>query len=114
MLRTKAKPIQFIDGKCHIKKRKSHKTALSGYYAYVSHDLLLMPSGADTHLLTHKQKPFQETNLIKGRVAWLKNLDKVHNTFAFPNCRAFIYMEIYMNFVTLCSVIRCSQAVVHL
>ena len=50
---TKATSIQFIDGKCHIKKRKSCKTALSGYYACVSRDLLLMPSGADTHTHTH-------------------------------------------------------------
>ena len=40
--------IQFINGKCHIKKRKSLKTALSGYYACVLRDLLLMPLGADT------------------------------------------------------------------
>ena len=31
---TKATAIQFIDEECHIKKRKSRKTALSGYYAY--------------------------------------------------------------------------------
>ena len=29
----KATAIEFIDGKCHIKKQKNHKTALSGYYA---------------------------------------------------------------------------------
>ena len=46
---TKATAIQFIDGKCHIKKQKSHKTTLSGYYVCASHDLLLMPSGVDTH-----------------------------------------------------------------
>ena len=46
---TKATAIEFIDGKCHIKKRKSCKTALSSYYACVSRDLLLVPSGVDTH-----------------------------------------------------------------
>ena len=53
---TKAMAIQFIDGKCHIKKRKSRKTALSSYYACVSRDLLLMPSGAYTHTHTHTCK----------------------------------------------------------
>ena len=61
---TKATAIQFIDGKCHIKKWKSCKTALSGYYACVSHDLLLMPSGVDTHMQTYQRlwtKRFQKT-----------------------------------------------------
>ena len=31
-----------------MKKQKSLKTALSGYYLCVLHDMLLMPSGADT------------------------------------------------------------------
>ena len=63
---TKAMDIQFINGKCHIKKRKSRKTALSGYYTCVSRELLLMASGANTqtdtqtctytHMLTRKQK----------------------------------------------------------
>ena len=46
---TKAMPIQFVYGKCHIKKRKGHKTALFGYYACLSCDLLVMSLGADTH-----------------------------------------------------------------
>ena len=50
---TKATHIQFIDGKSHIKKQRGHKTALSGYYACLSHDLLLMALGADTHTHTH-------------------------------------------------------------
>ena len=36
-----------------IKKWKSRKTALSGNYACVSRDLLLMPLGVDTHTHTH-------------------------------------------------------------
>ena len=48
---TKATHIQFINSKkCHIKKRKSRKTALSGYYTCVSRCLLLMPSGVDTYI----------------------------------------------------------------
>ena len=49
---TKATPIQFIDGKSHIKKRRGSKTDLSGYYACLSRDLLLMTTGADTHMRT--------------------------------------------------------------
>ena len=68
---TKATAIQFIDSKCHIKKRKSRKIALSGYYACVSRDLLLVPSVADTH--THTQtyqcswmKRFQEARHVQA------------------------------------------------
>ena len=45
-------PIQFIDSKCHIKKWKSRKTALFNYYTWLSHNLLLMLSGAGTHTHT--------------------------------------------------------------
>ena len=38
-----------------MKKQRCCKTALSGYYTCFSRDLLLMPSGADTH--THKHTP---------------------------------------------------------
>ena len=44
---TKSMPIQFINSKCHIRKPKSRKTTLSGYYACHSCDLLLMPSEMD-------------------------------------------------------------------
>ena len=50
---TKATPIQFIDSKSRIKERRGCKTALSGYYACLSHDLLLMALGAGTHTHTH-------------------------------------------------------------
>ena len=58
---TKAIAIQFINGKCHnYNETKSHKTDLSGYYACVSHDLILMALGADTqthiHIPMHLQK----------------------------------------------------------
>ena len=33
---TKATPIHFIDSKSRIKKRRGHKTALSGYYECVA------------------------------------------------------------------------------
>ena len=51
---TKAMAIQFIDSKCHIMKQKSRKTALSGYYACVSRDVLLMASRR-THTHTDVQ-----------------------------------------------------------
>ena len=67
---TKAMPIQFIDGKCHIKKQKSHKTPLFSYYAYLSFDLSLKPSGADTHTLTYtnvcKQNDFKKPGACAG------------------------------------------------
>ena len=50
---TKAMPIQFIDGNSHLKKQRSHKTALFGYYACLSRNLLLMALGADTHTHTN-------------------------------------------------------------
>ena len=50
---TKAMPIQFINGRSHIKKWRGHKTTLSGYYACLSRDLLLMALGADTHTYTN-------------------------------------------------------------
>ena len=49
---TKAMPIQLIDGRSHMKKWRCCKTALSGYYAYFSCDVLLIPLGADTHTNT--------------------------------------------------------------
>ena len=59
---TKATSIQFIDSRSHIKKQRGHKTVLSIYYASLSHDLLLLPLGADTHIHQHLQlKQFQET-----------------------------------------------------
>ena len=71
----KATAIQFIDGKCYIQKQKSYKTALSGYYTSVSCDLLLMPlRRGHTHIVTHKQKRFQETRHMqtKATPAWFK------------------------------------------
>ena len=56
--------IQFIDSKSCIKKRRGLKTALSSYYACLSRDLLLMASGADTHIHIKQRsqtKRFQET-----------------------------------------------------
>ena len=50
---TKAMHIQFIDGRSYIKKQRSSKTALPGYYACLSRDLLLRPSRVDTHTDTY-------------------------------------------------------------
>ena len=77
---TKATPIQFTYGKSGIKKRRDRKTALPGYYACLSRDLLLMASGADTHTHTHththqysRTKRFQETRRAPSAVrAWFK------------------------------------------
>ena len=90
---TKAMPIQFIDSKNHIKKWKGHKTALSGYYTCLSRDLLLMPSGADTH--THTPTFTDETILrnlaCAGLQPGLKNIFLFEcyirvNQFSNANC----------------------------
>ena len=89
---TKATPIQFIDGRSHMKKQRCHKTALSGYYACFSRDLLLMPSGAHarthahahahTHTHTHTHTPMFADETIsrnqacaaEGRAPGLKTM----------------------------------------
>ena len=79
---TKATPIQFINGKSHKKKWRDCKTALSGYYTYLSRDLLVIASKADTHTHTHTHihqhswtKRFQETRCagLQLACAWIKN-----------------------------------------
>ena len=83
---TKATPIQFTDGKSDTKKRRGRKTALPGYYACLSRDMLLMASGADTRTHTHthththihqrsRTKRFQETRCARPKAAraWFKN-----------------------------------------
>ena len=72
---TKAMPIQFIDGSSHIKKQRGRKTTLSSYYACLSCDLLLMPSGADTHIHQRSQtKRLQEARSAGPYVSGLKML----------------------------------------
>ena len=76
---TKATPIHFIDSKSRLKKWRGRKTALSGYYACLSCDLLLMASGADTHTLT---PTFVDETISRNQAcaghrpvrAWFKNL----------------------------------------
>ena len=61
---TKAMPIQFTDGKSY-KETEGHKTALSGYYTCLLRDLLLMPSGVDTHTYTnvHRRNDFKKSGV---------------------------------------------------
>ena len=73
---TKATPIQFIDGRSLIKKWRGRKTALSGYCAYLSCDLLLMPLGADTH--THTQT-FTHKMILRNQAS--TNLQPAHTWF---------------------------------
>ena len=80
---TKAMSIQFIDGKCHIKKRKSRKTALSGYYVCLSHDLLLMSSGAGTHIHTHTPT-FMDKTISRNQVAHAPGLKKLFHSKIMP------------------------------
>ena len=70
---TKVTAIQFINGKCHVMKRKSRKAALSSYYACVSRDLLLMASGVGTHTHTDtRTKTISKTRhaRLKAMCAW--------------------------------------------
>ena len=73
---TKPTPIQFIAGKSHIKKRRGHKTTLSGYYACLSHDLLLMVLEADAHTCTNVRGQMISRNQACAR-AWFKNVKKI-------------------------------------
>ena len=78
---TKATAIQFIDGKCHNNKEmESRKTALPSYYACVSRDLLLVPSGVDTH--TCKHTDFRGQNDFKKPGARFPGL-KIFSLFGF-------------------------------
>ena len=49
---TKATPIKFIDGKCHIKKQKGHKTPLRMPFTLLVINALT-GGHADTHASTH-------------------------------------------------------------
>ena len=76
---TKATPIQFIYGRSHMKKRRCRKTAFSSYYACFSRDLLLILSGADTHIHQRSRtKRFQETRRTWPSAVhtWFKNYYK--------------------------------------
>ena len=54
---TKATAIQFIDSKCHIKKRKCRKSAYPVITHVFSRDLILMLSGwTHTHTYRHANK----------------------------------------------------------
>ena len=70
---TKATFIQFINSKSRIKKWRDRKTTLSGYYACLSHDLLLMASGADAHTYTNVrgQNDFKKPGIAAhARLVW--------------------------------------------
>ena len=53
---TKAKPISYINSKCHIKTLKSSRTCLIGYLAFISHKWFLIAWG-QTHPRTHTYQP---------------------------------------------------------
>ena len=64
---TKATPIQFTNGKSGIKKRRGRKTALPGYYACFSCDLLLMASGrTHTHIPTFVNEAISRNQACAG------------------------------------------------
>ena len=51
---TNSSIILFINGKCHVRKLKSCRTGLAGYYACLSCELLLIPLGwGRTHRHTY-------------------------------------------------------------
>ena len=77
---TKAMQIPFINSKSRVNKRRGRKTALSGYYACLSRDLLLMALG-QTHTHTHTYTNVRGQNVFKKpgaraapKNAWFKNL----------------------------------------
>ena len=76
---TKAMPIHIIDGKCHIKKRRSRITCFGRLLGFISRDWLFMASGADTHTQTHthiaRKKTISINQVHAGRRparAWFK------------------------------------------
>ena len=88
---TKATPIQFINGRSHMKKQRCHKTSLSGYYTYFSYDLLLMPSGVDTH--THTQT-FVDKTISHVRPSatrtWFKTKNRDHKKNTYRDLRELL------------------------
>ena len=74
---TKATAIQFINGNCHIKKRKSHTTALSGYYACFTWPFIDALEGKHmhTHTYRHATKTISRNQVFaaKGTVPGLNS-----------------------------------------
>ena len=73
---TKAMPIHFINGKCHIKKliRKSPKTCLTNLIGSISHHIMLLiiialradpHRGTQAHILTSQTKAISK-NQVHG------------------------------------------------
>ena len=74
---TKATHISFINGKCHIKKQKSYKIGLTGFYMYLSHESLVVPSGwthTHVHTYTHAPNPQTKATSRNQMCAWFKQL----------------------------------------
>ena len=105
---TKATPIQFIDRKSRIKKWRDRKTTLSGYYACLSRDLLLMALRADTHTHTNVrgQNDFKKPG-TRGPVACmhlvLKLLKKncIQNSNRLMMLHMFEYFHGFINSVVI-------------
>lgn len=92
---TKATPIHKTDGKCHIKKTKSCRTGLTGYYRLISAVIYALED-AHTPTPIHtcipcEQKPSLENRCVLG-YKLLRHNPPHHNTHAYTsmythNCR---------------------------
>ena len=84
---TKAMPIYFINGKCHIKQLKSVKSHKNGLYHAIPHHWIIMHLEADTthrHTNGHmNQSNFKKTGTCQPHrlaCAWIKNVKFVATT----------------------------------
>ena len=78
---TKATPIHFINGKCHIKKLKSYRTDLTSYLGCISYELLLMPSLSSRYTTNSWTKAIsrnQASTSLQLVHTWLKNKTHLH------------------------------------
>ena len=100
---TKVTPIQFIDGRSHVNKRRCRKTALSGYYACFSRDLLLIPRGwTHTHTPTFVDETISRNQMrvAEGpRMPGLKSEHCINVIFILLVITLIIQNSIWLHFV---------------
>ena len=87
---TKATPFHFINDKCHIKKLKSYRNSLTGYYRCISLELPL-GTGIHSHTCIHTHMcmhvhTYKHTNLLDKTISII--------TYHFNNSTVFILFRL--------------------